>query len=255
MKKIDLKKVAEYVEANIDTFHRKRLESLEGMALKKILERKNPYLFKAKNILTAQDLVKTLLDAFLQSQEETMFGDFTEGVAIFVSNQINGGIKSKELIGIDLEFERDDNYYIVEIKSGPNWGNSSQIKKMKDNFAVAKTQLKGRNVIAINGCCYGKDNQPDKGDYQKLCGQRFWTFISGDEKFYTDIIEPFGYKAKEKNEEFLIAYSKMINRFTREFGNDFCDKDGGIDWKKLVEFNSSASKLSKKAADTEGVSE
>ena len=255
MKKIDLKKVAEYVEANIDTFHRKRLESMESMALKKILERKNPYLFKAKNILTAQDLVKTLLDAFLQSQEETMFGDFTEGVAIFVSNQINGGIKSKALIGIDLEFERDGNYYIVEIKSGPNWGNSSQIKKMKDNFAAAKAQLKGKNVIAINGCCYGKDNQPDKGDYQKLCGQRFWTFISGEENFYTDMIEPFGYKAKEKNEEFLIAYSKMINRFTREFYNDFCDKDGGIDWKKLVEFNSSASKVSKKLPDTDGGAE
>ena len=192
--------------------------------------------------MTAQDLIKNLLDAFLQSQEETMFGDFTEGVAIFISNQINGGVKSKHLVGIDLEFERDGFYYIVEIKSGPYWGNSSQLKKMKDNFAAAKLHLKDKNVIAVNGCCYGKDNRPNKKGYIKLCGQRFWEFISGEEKLYTDIIEPFGYKAKEKNEEFLIAYSKMINRFTLEFAKDFCDVEGSIDWKKLVEFNSKATK-------------
>ncbi|HPK53898.1 MAG TPA: PmeII family type II restriction endonuclease, partial [Smithellaceae bacterium] len=36
--------------------------------------------------------------------------------------------------------------------------------------------------------CYGKDSNPDKGDYLKLCGQIFWEFISGDENLYTDII-------------------------------------------------------------------
>lgn len=126
----------------------------------------------------------------------------------------------------------------MEIKSGPSWGNSSQINKMKDNFKSAKAHLIGKNVVAVNGCCYGKDNQPNKVGYLKLCGQRFWEFISGDENLYIDIIEPFGYKAKEKNEEFLIAYSKIINRFTLEFGKNFCNEDGSIDWKKLVEFNS-----------------
>ena len=31
--------------------------------------------------------------------------------------------------GIDLEFDKDGVRYIVTIKSGPNWGNSSQIGK------------------------------------------------------------------------------------------------------------------------------
>lgn len=178
------------------------------------------------------------MDAFLQSQEETMFGDFIEGIAVFVCKQVNDGKKSTTLIGIDLEFERENNYYIIEIKSGPNWANSSQLKKMKDNFEAAKTQLKDKNVIAINGCCYGKENKPDKGSYQKLCGQAFWWFISGEEMLYTNIIEPFAYKARIKNDEFLLAYSKVINRFTLEFAKDFCDEDGAIDWQKLVEFNS-----------------
>ena len=50
-----------------DTFHRKRIESLELLKLSVILQRKNPYLFRAKNILDAHDFVKNILDAFLIS--------------------------------------------------------------------------------------------------------------------------------------------------------------------------------------------
>jgi hypothetical protein len=76
MGKIENKDVIAYVEKNISTFHTKRLQNLEELKLSTILKRKNPYLFKAKNVLTAQDLVKILLDAHLSSQEETIFGEF-----------------------------------------------------------------------------------------------------------------------------------------------------------------------------------
>ena len=35
------------------------------------------------------------------------------------------------------------------------------------------------------------------------------------------------------------SYSQMINKFTLEFGKEFCDSNGAIDWEKLVKFNSS----------------
>ncbi len=98
----------------------------------------------------------------------------------------------------------------------------------------------------IKGCCYGRDKKPDKSDYLKLCGQRFWEFISGDENLYIEIIEPLGHKAKEKNEEFTEEYAKVINRFTREFATEYCDESGSILWEKLVKFNSS--KLSNKSS-------
>ncbi|MEA1947327.1 MAG: PmeII family type II restriction endonuclease [Thermodesulfobacteriota bacterium] len=77
-----------------------------------------------------------------------------------ICNYVYNGRKSSTE-GIDLEFETDNTKYIVSIKSGPNWGNSSQIKKMKDNFKKAKrilgtTTSTGLHVIAVNGCCYGK---------------------------------------------------------------------------------------------------
>ena len=50
---------------NIGSFHKGCLDSLRRLKLNKILERKNPHLFKARNILLAQDLVRILIDAYL----------------------------------------------------------------------------------------------------------------------------------------------------------------------------------------------
>jgi hypothetical protein len=207
-----------------------------------VLKRKNPYLFKVKHITTAGDFIQTILDAYLSSQEETLFGAFLEGLAVYVCGYVYHGSKSSAE-GIDLEFERDSAKYIVSVKSGPNWGNSSQIKRMKDNFRKAKKILgtntaSSPNVIAVNGCCYGKDNNPDKGEYLKLCGQRFWTFISGDDCLYTELIEPLGHKSKENNEQFLEEYAKVVNRFSLEFMEMFCDATGEIHWDKVIRFNS-----------------
>ena len=241
MMQVEENEIIKFIEPGIQNFHKRRLDNLSGLKLNKILVRKNPYLFRAKNQNTAQDLVKTILDAHLSSQEEGIFGGFLEELAVFICGKVYGGKKSSSE-GIDLEFYKDNITFIVSIKSGPNWGNSRQIARMKDDFKRAKrilgTNTSALKVIAVNGCCYGKDNKPDKGDYLKLCGQRFWEFISGDENLYTEIIEPLGYKAKEKNEEFAEEYSKVINKFTLEFAIEYCDKSGSILWKKLVKFNS-----------------
>ena len=241
MKRITPQEITDYVEANIQVFHQKRLDSLQKLKMLDVVRRKNPYLFKAKDINTAPEFIKTVLDAFLSSQEEGIFGGFLEELAIFISAEVCGGQKSSAE-GIDLEFERDSIRYIVSIKSGPNWGNSSQVAKLRDNFRKAKrilgTNTSSANVVAINGCCYGRDRQPDKGDYLKLCGQKFWEFISGDERLYTDIIEPLGHQAKERNGQFRQEYAKVINRFTAEFIGKFCDAEGNMLWEEIVKFNS-----------------
>jgi len=230
-----------YVGKNIGIFHQRRIQSLDALKLEKILKRKNPYLFKAKYVLTASEIIEGLVNAHISSNEETIFGDWLEGLAIFVNEKVYGGRKSG-ISGIDLEFDADGVRNIVAIKSGPNWGNSSQIKKMKMDFETAKKTLRtsrsGLHISAVNGCCYGKDDRPDKGTYFKYCGQRFWEFISGHAELFTEIIEPLGYEAKSMNDGFKNSYGQMINRFTKEFTNKFCDDQGRIDWEMLIRFNS-----------------
>jgi hypothetical protein len=177
MKKLNLKDVSQYVEENIGTFHQKRIAGLNDLKLKSVLRKKNPYLFKAKYVLTAQDIIKSLTDAFISSQEETIFGDWLEGLAIFINGKVYKGRKSG-IPGIDLEFDKNSVRYILTIKSGPNWGNSSQIGKLLSDFKTAKKTLRTSNsqlnVVAVNGCCYGRENKFDKGEYFKYCGQKFW---------------------------------------------------------------------------------
>ena len=111
MQPLNLNDVFLYVEDNIGDFHNRKLLSLRNLKLEKILKRKNPYLFKAKNVIP-QELTKGILDAHLSSQEETIFGGFLEGLAIFVCGKVWNGRKSSAE-GIDLEFERDNKHYIV----------------------------------------------------------------------------------------------------------------------------------------------
>lgn len=245
MKKLNLKDVSQYVEKNIGIFHQKRIQSLDNLKLSKVIKRKNPYLFKAKYVLTADQIIRGIVDAHISSHEEAIFGDWLEGLAIFVIGKVYKGRKSG-ITGIDFEFEKNKIRYIVTVKSGPNWANSRQLAEMRASFKTAVKTLRTSNsklqVIAVNGCCYGSDHNPDKGDYYKYCGQTFWEFISGNPNLFIEIVEPLGYKAKEKNDEYVKSYSKMLNKFTKEFTVDFCKKDGEIDWNKLVRFNSGTKK-------------
>ena len=248
MNELNLQDVVQYVGQHIATFHQKRIQSLDKLELSEVLMRKNPYLFKAKYSLTAEQIVKSLVDAHISSNEETIFGDWLEGLAIFINNKVYDGRKSG-ITGIDLEFDNGGQRYIVAIKSGPNWANGSQIKKMKADFITAARTLRTSNsqltIVAVNGCCYGRDNKPDKGGYFKYCGQRFWEFISGDSTLFTTIVEPLGHKAKERHDDFVTSYSQMINKFTRDFANSFCKANGEIDWEALVRFNSATVKPKK----------
>lgn len=103
--------------------------------------------------------------------------------------------------------------------------------------------------MCIEGCCYGNDNKGyTDSDHEKYCGEKFWTLISGEPTLFVDIIEPLGYKAKEKNEEYFIEYGRMINKFTQEFIQDYCNADGDIEWEKIVRLNAAikSSQTSKK---------
>ena len=238
----DLAKITKFVEANIGEFHEKRLAKLGTLKLGEVLKRKNPYLFRAKNLSTPETFVRAILDAYLSSQEETTFGNFLEKLAIYACALSGGGWKSG-IPGMDLELDRDGRRYIVSVKSGPKWGNSEQIKKLRSSFKTAEKALRTSdsklNVRAVNGCCYGRDNKPDKGDYDKLCGQRFWEFITGDAEFYTQVIEPIGHEAKKRNDDFAEKYDQVLTLFSQEFAAEYC-VNGKIDWGKIVVLGSSA---------------
>ena len=175
-----------------------------------------------------------------------MLGTFLEGLAVFVAVEAYGAHGKSSVQGIDLEMNKDGQRYFVAVKSGPAWGNSSQIGKMRSDFkAATKVYHQSKDALpvqCVNGCCYGKQSRKSEhqGDYIKLCGQRFWEFISGDAQLYIKIIKPIGHKAKERNEQFLAQYELVVDAFTDEFRKGFCDKQNQIQWDKLTALSSAA---------------
>ncbi len=247
--KSDYNEILTYINDNVmKAFYDTRIGKLSELNLNNILKRKNPYLFKAKNIETSGEFVKYVLDAFLSSQEETMFGNLLENLAIFICSKTFKGKKAEQgvLKSVDLEFERDGKYYIVGIKSGPNWGNKDQIDRMKSNFKAAKKILRKngvtKEIVAVNGCIYGKDNRPFKEsadpeeNYHKICGQEFWEIISGNNELYKQIILPLDKEAKKRSEHFQEVYAQKSNEMIKEFSDNFLTKKGGIDWEKMIDF-------------------
>ncbi|MDI9349637.1 MAG: PmeII family type II restriction endonuclease [Candidatus Symbiobacter sp.] len=247
MNGFNLKEVNDYIAANVDgQFHERKIAKLKDLKFEHIIRRKNPYLFRAKGSNNASDLVKSVLDATVSSGEETTFGNFLENIAIYVCHLALGGRKSG-IVGIDLEFEQGDHKFLISIKSGPNWGNSSQVKNLVAHFNAAKKTLSssggfvGKTVTCIEGCCYGIENTPNKGSHLKLCGQRFWELISGgSQTLYCDIIEPLGYNAKQRSDQLDMIYTEKLNMFTAAFVDQFCDH-GIINWHRLLKYNSGSS--------------
>lgn len=238
----------------ITPFYEKRLQKLNDLTFSGIMKRKNPYLFKAKNIQTAEELVRYILDAFLSSREETIFGNLMEDLAIFVCSKVFNGHKAEQgkFKSIDLIFQRDEKTYIVGIKSGPFWGNKDQKDRMKGNLKDARKTLRNNGVktkiIAVNGCIYGKDNKPFKVDvkdndksYYKYCGQEFWELITGDKSFYQRIVVPIDTEAKKRDENFRKTYYAKVNELTKYFSQNYLTSDGQINWEKLIDFVSKKS--------------
>jgi len=82
---IKISDVSQYIENKSINFNNIRLRHLKKFDLNDALLRIDPYLLGVQNILLTGDFVKALLDAYLSSQEETIFGNFLEGLAIFIN--------------------------------------------------------------------------------------------------------------------------------------------------------------------------
>jgi Type II restriction endonuclease EcoO109I len=230
-----------FIEENIiSPFYESRTKSLAKTKLKDILKKKNPYLFRSKNVKTGQDLVKEMLDAFLSSSEETIFGNLLEKLAVFVCQEKYGGYKPKEgeFQSIDLIFTREEKIFVVGIKSGSVWGNADSIYRMIENLQnTAKKKYIEQNVNLVSGICYGKSKILKYPTYSKYIGQAFWELVSGNENFYIEIIEPLGNAIKNRDTAFNLEYTRKLNQMTSEIIAEFCT-DNLLDWSKIVEFNS-----------------
>lgn len=223
----------------LDDFYTSLISKVNELDIDKVMKRKNPYLFRAKSMSGAAQIVDAILAAFVSSSEETVFGNvFFEPIACAAAQ----GHKALAE-GVDIMVERDGAIYAIAVKSGTNVFNADSRKKQEQNFMAASklAQQAKKRFIPIIGYGYGKKRSSSRGKpkfYHELAGKVFWAELTGDEDFYIKLIKLMDKIPEKYVEEFDAAYQRAANRLVKEFTNKFCLEDGSIDWEKLVVFNS-----------------
>lgn len=233
--------IVKAIASALDEFYTRLITKIDELDIVTIMKRKNPYLYRAKAMENASEIVDSVLTAFVSSSEETIFGNcFFEPIAIAAS----GGNKAlAEGVDIMVEDKPSNTIYAIAVKSGPSVFNADSRKKQEQNFdAAAKLaqQAKARYEAYI-GYCYGKKKVSSKARpkrYIELAGKQFWAELTGDQDFYLKIIKYMGTMPEEYVASYKESYNKASNRLVKQFANQFCKDDGSIDWEGLVKFNS-----------------
>jgi hypothetical protein len=228
------------IHDSLDDFYSRRLNALNGLQLRKVLKRKNPYLYRATGYESAAEIVQEILKAHLTSSDEGIFGDaFFERVAL----EASGGQKSLT-DSVDMEIHTESSIKAYAVKSGTSVfnGQSKPRQQQAFNACMKRVSKMRKHFEAIVG--YGYGNKKFKGgkySFREVAGQDFWQEITGDPDFYLKLIRLMGDKPKNHLPAFTAEFNKALNRFVRDFVQEFCFSDGKIDWEKLVEFNSGSS--------------
>lgn len=234
----DEQKVLSAISIALNDFYSSLTRTLDQINLEKILKRKNPYLYRAKGINNATQVIDGILSAYISSSEETIFGNtFFEPIAIVVS----GGQKAVTE-GVDITVDKDNTIYSIAVKSGTSVFNADSRKRQEQNFQSAqkRAQQAHRAFMPVVGYGYGKKNVSPKNEkfYKELAGKDFWEWLTGDSSFYTKIVDYMGTKPDEFASAFEDSYNKAQNRMVRDFTLKYCNEDGSIAWAKLIEHNS-----------------
>ena len=219
-------------------FYRRRLAKLKEITLATICK-KNPYLFRVAGVSKPSEIVESVLQAFLSSSEETVFGTvFFEPLALAAS-QVKGGHPSGAA-GVDIEYTSETTNTAIAIKSSTNSQNASAQGKQNSEFMELRSRLlkTSKNFDAVIASCYGRAvGTPKNRIYRRVAGQAFWEELTGDSEFYLKILDAMKNLPDEHRREYDLERDILAARLEGEFALNFA-LGGIINWNKLLTYNS-----------------
>lgn len=59
----------------LENFYGSLIAKIDAINIKDIMKSKNPYLYRAKSMQTSAEIIDSILQAFVSSSEETIFGN------------------------------------------------------------------------------------------------------------------------------------------------------------------------------------
>lgn len=231
-------------------FYEKRIDTLKKLNLTKLLN-KNPYLYRSLGVNDASNWLQQVLVAFVSSSDETIFGnDFFEKLAVWSAREADEFPGGKRMVndasgaGIDISIEGASFYQAISVKSGKNIFNSQSDKGQSAEFSQLQARMKklGKQFLPVIGYGYGRKIATKNSNVDKVAGQNFWKLLTGEHDFYLKISRAIGNHSGEHFAAYQIEFDATKNRLLRELLIDYSDLSGTLNWEKIVEFNSCATK-------------
>ena len=175
----------------------------------------NPFLLKylanfAFGDSSAESMAKALVyPRVLGTSIATTFGNQLQ----FFCNEVLSSFASTTP-GIDIEFVDavDGRKKYCQVKAGPSTINYDDVTTIENHFNAIKNLARTNRVLDFNpmydcivGVFYGTHEELNanykrlENNYQVLSGQDFWYHLTGDENFYSELIDAFAEVAEEVN--------------------------------------------------------
>ena len=203
-------------------------KTLNTLTFRKLISRKNPYLYRSSGIETVEELVDRALTDFLSSSTEGTFGNALDWIARRLpgNTPATGG-------EADLQRISGDNAEVYTIKSGPAGFNDASWTTTKQKMVRAKNslELSGYSVKLYVGFIYGRKKtttDPNSGII-RLASKEFWTKITGDDQFYRKLVDACACVAPLYHAD----VSEAKERLLREAVLNYSDGDN-VDWEKVL---------------------
>lgn len=190
--------------------HQARAEELRNLSSFNI----NPFLWSylayyLEGDATPESLAKVLVyPRTLGTSINTIFGSRVQS---FITRLFEDTFGS-QIPGIDIEFidKIDGRKKYCQIKAGPNVVNNDDVTTIKNHFRDAmniarQNQLPTQINDYVFCILYGEPLEKStfvravERDYTVMIGREFWHRFTGDEDFYSDLIQSIGEVANEFN--------------------------------------------------------
>lgn len=227
----------ELCQAFLNALQRDFLEplkkKLQTITFRRLIARKNPYLYRTSGITSMSSLVERALTDFVSSSVEGLFGKAMEHFA----TALPGCLKSSAR-GVDIEKRSGNGIELFAIKSGPAGYNSSIMRSQRKDLADARgvlQQQRGLMVTTYIGFTYGRKRrgEPREG-IVALSSKELWEKLSGDPRFYERLLSACAcvsglYQADIENASI---------RLQGEAHKEFLDEHNNINWPEILKASS-----------------
>ncbi len=199
----------------------KKLSNLKAFNL-------NPFLTEyLANFLTGNSNPKSIAKALIYPRVlgTSITTSFGQNIQYFCSSVLDGF--GTAISGLDIEFidQLDGRRKYCQIKAGPNTINKDDIATIIGHFTDVKNLARTNNLQIgfsdlIVGVLYG-DKEQLSAHYKKIneehpviIGKEFWHRLTGEEDFYSKLIDAFGEVAIEVDSVDLLE--DTVNKLAQE---------------------------------------